>query len=83
MSKIDGIHVVNTDATKAAAKVASQWEQLRQQRNAKLLECDYTQIPDAPLTQLQKDAYATYRTTLRNLPANTIDPMNPVWPNKP
>jgi hypothetical protein len=59
------------------------WEELRFLRDQKLFECDWTQIADAPLTEEQKTAWGTYRQALRDLPANTEDPKNPVWPTAP
>jgi hypothetical protein len=50
------------------------WEELRSLRDQKLTECDWTQIPDAPLTQEQKTTWATYRQQLRDLPKNITDP---------
>ena len=80
---INGVNTVTADATLAASKLASQWGQLRAERNKRLLDSDYSQIADAPLTQAQKDAYIAYRVSLRNLPANTVDPLSPTWPAKP
>jgi hypothetical protein len=59
------------------------WKELRSLRDRKLTECDWTQIADVPLTQEQKTAWGTYRQALRDLPANTEDPKNPVWPTAP
>ena len=59
------------------------WEELRSLRDQKLTQCDWTQIADAPLTEEQKTAWRTYRQALRDLPANTEDPKNPVWPTAP
>lgn len=56
------------------------WANLRSTRNAKLSETDWTQVADAPVDQA---AWATYRQALRDLPANTVDPFNPVWPVEP
>jgi len=53
---------------------------LRAQRDAKLAASDWTQVADAPV---DKAAWATYRQQLRDLPANTADPANPVWPQEP
>jgi len=36
-----------------------------------LRECDWTQFADSPLTVEQKQAWATYRQALRDLPANS------------
>ena len=56
---------------------------LRQTRGLLLLETDWTQSPDSPLTDAKKTEWATYRQALRDLPANTTDPRNPTWPTKP
>ncbi len=52
----------------------------RSLRDGRLDESDWTQVPDAPVDQA---AWATYRQQLRDLPANTDDPANPVWPLQP
>ena len=57
-------------------------EMLRINRNNILSSTDWTQIPDAPLSDAQKQAWRDYRQLLRDLPATT-DPANPVWPNRP
>ena len=54
-------------------------QQLRTERNARLAETDYLALADATLT----DEMRAYRQALRDLPANTADPANPVWPVKP
>ena len=54
-------------------------QQLRTERNARLAETDYLALADSTLT----DEMRTYRQALRDLPANTTDPANPVWPTKP
>ncbi|UDM18404.1 tail fiber assembly protein [Vogesella sp. XCS3] len=57
--------------------------ELRQRRSLLLRECDWTQMPDAPLTAEQKTAWATYRQALRDLPEAAEDLDNVVWPVKP
>ena len=56
-----------------------QLEQLRSKRNRLLAETDYLALADVTLT----DEMRAYRQALRDLPANTADPANPVWPVKP
>lgn len=56
-----------------------QMKALRSKRNQLLTETDYLALADSTLT----DEMSTYRQTLRDLPANTTDPANPVWPTKP
>ena len=52
---------------------------LRRQRDQLLAETDYLALADSTLTDEMRD----YRQALRDLPANTVDPANPVWPVKP
>ena len=52
---------------------------LRSKRNQLLTETDYLALADSTLT----DEMRSYRQALRDLPANTVDPANPVWPVKP
>ena len=52
---------------------------LRMMRNSLLSKTDYFALADATLT----DEMRAYRQALRDLPANTTDPANPVWPTKP
>jgi hypothetical protein len=56
------------------------WLDLKYSRNIRLQSTDWTQVPDAPV---DSQAWATYRQALRDLPNNTTDPRNPVWPTKP
>ena len=42
---------------------------VRSQRNALLTACDWTQLPDAPLTDTQRLAWRVYRQALRDYPA--------------
>ena len=58
-----------------------QWAQVREQRNMMLTNCDWTQLPDAPVTN--KNAWLAYRTALRNIPDTQSDPANITWPEMP
>lgn len=64
----------------AAEHEEQQWDSLRYWRNQKLAACDWTVLSD---TQTSTAAWKTYRQALRDLPANTTDPANPVWPTPP
>lgn len=55
------------------------WSHLRAERNQLLSDTDYFANTDVTMP----DAMRTYRQALRDLPANTTDPANPVWPSKP
>jgi len=69
--------LVDAAAIEVAAELAL--GDLRRQRNLLLAETDYLALADATLT----DEMRAYRQALRDLPANTADPANPVWPTKP
>jgi len=53
---------------------------LRRQRDQLLAETDYLGLPDLGGFSAEMTAY---RQALRDLPANTADPANPVFPTKP
>lgn len=63
----------------AAARLAA----FRRRRDVKLAECDWTQLPDAPLTPEQKAAWADYRQALRDVPETATADGWVVWPTKP
>jgi hypothetical protein len=82
---VDGVWTQNyivseLDPELAAAKAEAQWASVRAQRNYRLSDSDWTQLSDAPVDDL---VWAVYRQELRDLPANTTDPFNPVWPEMP
>ena len=62
------------------------WEVIRGQRDDKLSMTDWTQMPDAPLTEEKKLEWRVYRQALRDLPANqssVIEEANISWPTEP
>ncbi len=79
----DGVLVAVLDEEKHEAKQERLWIVFRQQRDAKLAACDWTQMSDAPLNAQDKQAWRDYRQELRDLPENTEDPASPVWPDQP
>ena len=63
-----------------AMKDAEQAQAIRQQRNQKLTESDWTQVADAPV---DKAAWATYRQALRDVPSQAGFPWDIQWPTQP
>ena len=57
----------------------------RAKRNQLLADSDWTQMPDSPLTDEAKTAWATYRTALRDLTTHTNWPNleDTDWPTEP
>ena len=71
------------EAAEETAKPARAMASLRTERNTLLVASDWTQGNDSPLDDGAKASWTTYRQTLRDLPANTADPTNITWPEKP
>jgi hypothetical protein len=71
-----------TDATaeEIAQRTDDQATDVRRQRNRKLADCDWTQLPDAPV---DTQAWAAYRQELRNVPDQVGFPWSVTWPEQP
>ena len=63
-----------------AERTAAKKTEVRQQRNQRLADCDWTQLPDAPV---DKAAWATYRQELRDVTAQAGFPWEVIWPEPP
>ena len=72
--------VADMDADAIAAKDAEQAKSVRDQRNTKLAECDWTQLADAPVDQA---AWSTYRQALRDITLQSGFPWEIQWPVAP
>ena len=72
--------VADMDADAIAAKDAEQAKAIRDQRNTKLTESDWTQLADAPV---DKQAWSTYRQALRDITIQTGFPWEITWPDAP
>ena len=59
----------------------SAMSKIRTMRNQLLKDCDWTQLEDS---NVDKQAWATYRQALRNLPSTIADPRTfTAWPHNP
>jgi|14_taG_2_1085336.scaffolds.fasta_scaffold41332_1 hypothetical protein len=77
LEEIESAHAIYINETKPVIE-------LRKKRGEILKETDKYAIPDWPhATEEVKQAWLDYRQALRDLPANTTDPENPVWPEAP
>jgi hypothetical protein len=57
--------------------------EMTRKRETLLVGSDWTQIPNGPLTLEKKEAWATYRQALRDIPEQSGYPLNIVWPTPP
>lgn len=68
------------DASMPGADVDALASDVRQQRNDKLKDCDWTQVADAPVDQA---AWAEYRQALRDVTEQEGFPLSVEWPEQP
>ena len=57
---------------------ADAWVLVRRLRNSRLTACDWTQLPDSPLTTEKKAEWAVYRQALRDITTQE-NPREIVW----
>lgn len=77
---VNGLAERKSDAEIEQQQIEVAWVELKNNRNLLLQNCDWTQVPDAPVDSA---AWAVYRQQLRDLPTNTTDPRNVEWPVPP
>jgi hypothetical protein len=63
-----------------AKRTEAKATEVRQQRNALLADCDWTQLPDSPADH---EAWAAYRQELRDVTAQEGFPWDVTWPEAP
>ena len=63
-----------------AMKDAEQSKNVREDRNKRLTDCDWTQLADSTA---DKAAWATYRQALRDVPTQAGFPWKVEWPKQP
>ena len=80
VTQVDDVYTISLDEE---ALISKAWSDLRTERTRRLVESDWTQFTDSPLSPDQKTAWATYRQALRDLPASVTDPTNVMWPTPP
>jgi hypothetical protein len=72
--------VADMEEEAKTAKDAEHAKSMRDQRNQKLSDCDWTQLADSPEN---KAAWATYRQALRDIPTQAGFPWEVQWPTQP
>lgn len=58
------------------------WRAIRDRRNELLLECDWTQLADSPLTNQKQTEWQIYRQSLRDITTQS-NPFSINWPTPP
>ena len=73
----------DNEAAYRARVDAEAGKSVRVVRDKKLTETDWTQMADSPLSSDKKTEWATYRTSLRDLPSASGFPHTMTWPTEP
>jgi hypothetical protein len=77
------------DDDKVAAKNAEILTKIRNERNTRLLACDWTQLADTRISLDKKEAWSAYRQELRDFPELITEtmlasyPTSIIWPLDP
>jgi hypothetical protein len=74
--------VTEASAEEVAARVEAKWNAIRSERDQTLAASDWTQLSDAPLSNIATQAWAAYRQALRDL-TDQADPFAIAWPEAP
>jgi hypothetical protein len=74
-------HVSNVEFINTITQL--NFESLRIKRNELLKNCDWVTLKCYSKGEPVPDEWKVYMQALRDLPANTTDPENPVWPTPP
>lgn len=72
--------VTNASPEEIAERENGWANNVRAERDQKLIESDWTQIADVPV---DKEAWAAYRQDLRDIPKQPGFPQGVIWPQKP
>lgn len=72
--------IVDMTDEEKVAKDAARAKAVREDRNKRLADCDWTQLSDAPV---DRAAWASYRQELRDISKQTGFPWEVTWPSTP
>lgn len=75
--------VTSATSDEIAQRLVLKALEVRDERNQLLAECDWTQLPDVPLSDANKAIFETYRQELRAVPQQAGYPWQVEWPTRP
>ena len=82
-NQVNYITAFNAEIASHSAEESTKWQAARNTRNWLLSLCDWTQLPDAPITEVKKAEWTEYRVQLRDIPETYQTVSSIVWPSKP
>lgn len=80
---IQGGFVISANLDTGAMVTFGGWDLVRSIIRFYLAGCDWTQLPDVPLSDNQKALWQAYRQSLRDIPQNYPDYHDVIFPTPP
>lgn len=80
-AELEALEALKIEGEKNAA--AFRLQEAITERNKRLADCDWTQLPDVPLSDARKLAWQEYRQALRDITEQPEWPNNIAWPTPP
>jgi hypothetical protein len=74
--------IVDATQEEIDQRLFAKWQEVRDERGGRLNSSDWTQLPDSPLTEEQKNAWRQYRQELRDI-TNQANPFEVIYPVQP
>lgn len=73
------------DNTPTEEEIEGPFEEVRSIRDNLLVDSDWTQLPDAPLNEAEKESWRIYRQDLRDITEDVDSDglLDPIWPTDP
>jgi hypothetical protein len=75
-------NITNATEEEINTKKEEKWIEIRDIRNSLLVQSDWTQFQDSPITGSKLTEWQTYRQSLRDI-TNQSNPFSLTWPTKP
>ena len=75
--------VTDASAEEIQNRTEAKADSIREVRNIEIAVCDWTQLPDTPLSTEKKQEWAVYRQELRDITSQPGFPWEIDWPTKP
>lgn len=74
--------VTDSDQATIDKRLEIKWNEIRDIRNKKIQESDWTQLPDSPITGSKLTEWESYRQSLRDITSQP-NPFDITWPDIP
>jgi hypothetical protein len=78
-----GMQLTDTGWISLEPFIPISWDMVREDRNGRLSVCDWTMLPDSPLSIEKRQEWVDYRQALRDITVTFTETESIVWPTQP